>query len=164
MRKLEIAARSAWAELGVNAREFVALGFEDPIDEYITWYELPNAASASASGGVGEFYVEPEVVRETLLVAQTEVDPSCMRLIWHSHYVAQSPSDADFALMRNNDWLDYGMVYHAPSGQTTVYNAAGIIRISEPIVAGSRDTQVDFGRKADSDRAPFYGGRDEDGM
>ena len=121
MRKLEIAARDAWAELGVNAREFVALGFQDPIDDCITWYELPNVAD------VGEFYVEPDAVREILMIAQAEVDPSCMRLIWHSHYVALHPSDPDFALMRSNDWLDYGMVFHAPSGTTTLYNAAGII-------------------------------------
>ena len=121
MRKLEIAARDAWAELGVNAREFVALGFQDPVDEFITWYELPNVA------GVGEFYVEPDVVREILMIAQAEVDPSCMRLIWHSHYVALHPSEPDFALMRSNDWLDYGMVYHAPTGKTTLYNAADIL-------------------------------------
>lgn len=137
MRKLEIAARDAWAELGVNAREFVALGFQDPDDEFITWYELQNSCA-----GVGEFYVEPDAVRDTLLIAHTEVDPSCMRLIWHSHYVALHPSEPDFALMRNNDWLDYGMVYHAPTNQTVVYDSAGIIR-QEPILNSARDTEVE---------------------
>ena len=136
MRKLEIAARDAWAELGVNAREFVALGFQDPIDECITWYELPNVA------GVGEFYVEPDAVRDTLMIAQAEVDPSCMRLIWHSHYVALHPSEPDFALMRNNDWLDYGMVYHAPTNQTVVYDSAEIIRITSN-ENSVRDTEVE---------------------
>ncbi len=134
MHKLEQEARYAWAELGVNAREFVAIGFEDPFDETITWYELPNQA------GPGEFLVDAADVIAALRAARDSLDPASHRYLWHSHYIAVEPSAADVSNFP--DWVDMGVVFHAPSGTTTLYNAAGIIRITEPIVAGSRDNQV----------------------
>ena len=157
MRLLEDQAISAWAELGVNARELVALGFM-LTDESVVWYPLTNAA------GVGEFLVEDDEVRAVLEeFATTALYPMFDQIVlWHSHYITVEPSDADIAHFP--EWLSTGMVFHAPSGTTTLYNAAGIIRISSDNLAGSRDTQVDFGKKRDSDRARFYGGRDEDGV
>ena len=157
MRKLEIAARDAWAEFGTAAREFVALGFT-LTDESVVWYPLTNTA------GVGEFLVEDDEVRAVLREFHNtpEMDLLTSIVLWHSHYLDVEPSSADIAHFP--EWLSTGMVFHAPSGKTTLYNAAGIIRISDGNLADSRDTQVDFGKKRDSDRARFYGGLDEDGM
>ena len=119
MRKLEQEARDAWAELGVAAREFVAIGFEDPFDETITWFELPNIA------GAGEFLVEPEPIVAALRAARDSLDTACARYLWHSHYITVEPSTAD--IEHFPDWVDAGMVFHAPSGTTTLYNAAGIL-------------------------------------
>lgn len=134
MHKLEQEARDAWAELGVAAREFVAIGFEDPFDETITWFELPNVA------GAGEFLVEPEPVIAALRAARDSLDTACARYLWHSHYIAVEPSAADVSNFP--DWVDAGMVFHAPSGTTTLYNAAGIIG-QEPILISARDTEVE---------------------
>ena len=134
MRKLEIAAREEWLEHGVAlAREMVALGFEDFIDETVTWFPLTNVA------GPGEFYVEPEEVVAVLRAAESSLDPASARYLWHSHYITVEPSAAD--VEHFPDWVDAGMVFHAPSGSTTLYNAAGIIRISDDNVASTRDTQ-----------------------
>lgn len=119
MRKLEIASSEAWATLGVAAPEFVALGFEDPFDETITWFELKNQA------GAGEFYVEAEDVMTVLRTARDSLDPGSTRYLWHSHYIDRAPSAADVSNFP--DWVDVGMVFHTPSGEVALYNSAGII-------------------------------------
>lgn len=120
MRKLEIASVEEYQLLGPGgAREFVALGFEDPIDECVTWFPLTNVA------GPGEFYVEPEEVVAVLRAAESSLDPASARYLWHSHYITIEPSAADIEHLP--DWVDAGMVFHAPSGTTTLYNRAGII-------------------------------------
>lgn len=119
MRKLEAASEIAWATLGANAKEYVALGFEDPEDETITWFPLTNVAEP------GEFYVEPEEVVAVLAAAQRDLDPACVRYLWHSHYIAVEPSEAD--LSNFPEWVDVGIVFHAPTRKVTLYNAVGII-------------------------------------
>lgn len=122
MRKLEQLAHAAWVIGGDEVRELVALGFEDPEDECITWFELPNQA------GVGEFYIDASDVQSVLSAAQASgLDPRSTRILWHSHYRSTEPSEADYQLLRDQDWIDFGVVFHAPSQTSTVYNSAGII-------------------------------------
>ena len=138
MRKLEIASVEEYQLLGAGgAREFVALGFEDPIDECMTWFPLTNVA------GPGEFYVEPEEVVAVLRAAESSLDPASARYLWHSHYITVEPSAAD--VEHFPDWVDAGMVFHAPSGTTTLYNAAGIIRITDTGSAALATPEVTHG-------------------
>jgi proteasome lid subunit RPN8/RPN11 len=105
-------------------RELVALGFEDPVDECITWFELTNVAEDP----VGNFFVEPEEVERVLRAAQQEgCDSRSTRILWHSHYRSEQPSEADYQLMRDNPWIDAGIVFHAPTQKSVVYTSAGII-------------------------------------
>ncbi|UYL85296.1 hypothetical protein SEA_HAGER_3 [Microbacterium phage Hager] len=139
MRLLEDRSIAEYAEFGANAREFVALGFEiDDGADSIVWYRLNNVA-----GGPGEFLVESDEVRGVLSAFQNSPENALLMsiVLWHSHYITVEPSEAD--VEHFPEWVNTGMVFHAPSGRTTLYNAAGIIRISEPIVAGSRDTGVE---------------------
>ena len=135
MKALEEAARSAWAIMGVNAPEFVALGFEDPYDDTITWFKLPNAAE-----GAGEFVVDAEPVVAVLRTARDTLDPDCLRYLWHSHYIAEEPSEADVSNFP--DWVDAGIVFHAPSGKVTFYNSAGIIPNSPVSSGATRQVEV----------------------
>lgn len=114
---LELKANDAWAEFGVAAREFVALGFEDAMG--IVWYELPNRA------GVGEFLVDGEDVHDVLVQAQKDLGAAFSdagRVLWHSHYIAIEPSAADLENFPK-DLVDVAFVYHAPTGVTTLYKA-----------------------------------------
>ncbi len=138
MRKLEIAARDAWAEHGVNARELVALGFM-LLDESVVWYPLTNVAE------VGEFFVEDDEVRAVLREFHNtpEMDLLTSIVLWHSHYISADPSSADVAHFP--EWLNTGMVFHAPSGKTTLYNRAGIIRITDTGSAALATPEVTHG-------------------
>lgn len=123
----EIQAKARWAEHGERAYEIVYLGFM--IGDDVIWYELENVA------GVGEFLVEDEDVRRVLRAA--EANPDIGRdggvltgapvpiVLWHSHYINVEPSAAD--VENFPEWVDAGMVYHAPSGTTTLYNHSGVI-------------------------------------
>jgi hypothetical protein len=128
-RHLEEKAQRIWSLNGQDpsvCMEVVALGFEDPIDETITWFELPNTAT------VGTFRVEPEDLRAVLEQARTEgfVDPEGLVYIWHSHYIAEEPSDMDIEHFPS--WLcDAGLVYHTPSGGTRVYNQDGVLETAD---------------------------------
>ena len=140
-RFLEAMAQERWATLGSSAREIVALGFEDHDEgglDTIVWYELDNVA------GIGEFLIEPDSIERVLALAQRELVPEdATRYLWHSHYLDPMPSHADYANFPL--WLvEAGIVFHAPSGTTTVYNNAGIIRIT-PQGASSLATPMDGG-------------------
>lgn len=124
---LEAKARRLWEASGHNPElvaEVVGIGFEDPIDETITWYELQNTAVA------GEFRVEPEDLERVLKYARSTGyhDPAGLVYLWHSHYIAEEPSDVD--IQNFPSWLcDAGLVYHAPSGGTSIYNADGVLQM-----------------------------------
>ncbi|QGH73954.1 hypothetical protein SEA_HIDDENLEAF_3 [Microbacterium phage Hiddenleaf] len=139
MRLLEDRSIAEYAEHGPGgAKEFVALGFEiDDGADSIVWYRLTNV------GGVGEFLVEEDEVKAVLSAFQSSPENALLMsiVLWHSHYITVEPSAAD--VEHFPEWVNTGMVFHAPSGTTTLYNSAGIIRISEPIVAGSRDTGIE---------------------
>lgn len=132
MQELERAARDEWAIAGEAAKEFVALGFITDVSPEgelgdVVWFQLNNCA------GSGEFLVEGDEILRVLGVAMqdgrvggTEGGVNMPRVLWHSHYLAVEPSDAD--VQEFPGWLvDVGMVYHAPSGQTTLYNHSGVI-------------------------------------
>ena len=125
MRALEKQAEEAFLRNGDHAIEFVGLGFLQA-DESVVWYELPNQA------GVGEFLVDGEDVLHIVQRAQAEGHENGLgRVLWHSHYRSQHPSDSD--MNEFPAWLvDYGVVYHAPTRQTVVYNSGGILSTTEP--------------------------------
>ena len=124
MKQLEDKAAEAWATLGVNAKEFVALGFMEPETEEIIWYELPNVA------GVGEFLVEGEAIHAVMLKAIGEGVSEYRRLLWHSHYNTVEPSKAD--VDEFPEWLvDVGVVWHVPTQTTTLYNSGGIFQVTD---------------------------------
>jgi hypothetical protein len=141
----ESAARARYMEHGVRAYEIVYLGFvcDSGLEtEYIVWYELENVA------GVGEFLVEDEDVRRVLNAAQANPDigrdggvltgAHVPIVLWHSHYINEGPSTAD--VDNYPEWVDVGMVYHAPSGKTTLYNHSGVISPLTPDVQASLTT------------------------
>lgn len=122
MRTLELRAREEYAEIGTNAREYVALGFEiDDGADSIIWYPLTNTA------GVGEFLVESDQVKAVLSAFRDSPENALLMsiVLWHSHYITVEPSEAD--VENFPEWVNTGMVFHAPSGTTTLYDAAGII-------------------------------------
>lgn len=124
MRQLEAASKIAYAEVGTSAPEYVALGFEiDDGADSIIWYRLTNTA------GVGEFLVDGEEVKAVLTAFQNspENDLLLSIVLWHSHYISVEPSEAD--VEHFPEWVNTGMVFHAPSGVTTLYNAAGSIPV-----------------------------------
>lgn len=136
MRLLEDRAIAEYAALGQNAREFVALGFEiDDGADSIVWYRLTNSAD-----GAGEFLVESDEVKAVLSAFQNSPENALLMsiVLWHSHYITVEPSEAD--VEHFPEWVNTGMVFHAPSGRTTLYNAAGII-LNSDIQDAARDTQ-----------------------
>lgn len=136
-------------------------GAGNPIEEHVSvmgapsviWYELENIA------GVGEFFVDGEHLQSVLKVALTELgsDPSIVgthaadqmskaneipRVLWHSHYLAIEPSDADIAEFP--EWLvTRGLVYHAPSHTTTPYDHSGVISPLSTAIDPSLSTAED---------------------
>ncbi len=138
--RLEAASKVAYAMLGTDAKEYVALGFEiDDGADSIVWYPLTNVA------GVGEFLVEDDEVRAVLSSFQNSPENALLQsiVLWHSHYLAVEPSDADVSNFPS--WVDTGMVFHAPSGRTSLYNAAGIIRITDTGSAALATPEVAHG-------------------
>lgn len=128
-----LGATVAVVEEGAEARELVALGFAHAthgglVDEAdVLWYELPNVA------GVGEFLVDGEDIGRVLAQAVEDLGSEnaeqCIRILWHSHYVTQEPSEAD--ILEFPEWLaSVGLVYHAPTDSTVAYSNAGIIQNS----------------------------------
>jgi len=126
---LELASQAAWAEHGVAAREFVALGFvaEDGVASLgtpsVVWYTLPNSAD------VGEFLVDgadlQAVMQQAIVDLGEAVVQTADRVLWHSHYLAVEPSKADIDEFPG--WLvNSGLVYHAPTQTTTAYSASSI--------------------------------------
>lgn len=150
METLERKAREEWGDMlvGQLMHEYVALGIVEPsgradTEGTIVWFELENVADAESRGdGRGEFLVEgPELMRVCRAAAEelgyltlgqdvrARVDAMLRErvvVIWHTHTATTDPSRED--IDEFPEWLaDYGMVYHVPSGTTTVYNKSGII-------------------------------------
>lgn len=122
--------------------EYVAIGIVE--EEDVVWWELPNTAdpSVASSEGRGEFYVADWDLYAVLKamasergylklgeVESTAIDRMLRAetlVLWHSHVNTVEPSAEDIAEFPA--WLaDAGMVYHAPTQTTTLYNGAGII-------------------------------------
>lgn len=156
--QVETLAQSRLELYGVaEAREVVALGFvigETDADAssgegipIVAWFELPNVA------GVGEFMVEgqdlkavfesalvdPAVSAAQALLSSTHPGSVLSRVLWHSHYISDVPSNADIADFP--EWLvDVGMIYHVPTSRTVLYNASGIISPVSPDQNGALPT------------------------
>ena len=164
MKTLEDRAKAEYWDLadeagGVHrmAKELVALGIVTEAHEAdgvvegdsIMWYELENTAAADGSGR-GEFFVDGTNIFETLRRAADQLGylrigadtrrciDAMLRervcVIWHTHTATIDPSREDVAEFPR--WLaDAGMVYHVPTGITTVYNESGIIYSSAALPA-----------------------------
>lgn len=134
----------------VPMHELVALGFIVDDDGGVVWYPLVNSAAlrSNMSDGRGEFMVDgmelervlrlatgDQVLQDAVLaadgvVAAIDVLP---RVLWHTHVNTVEPSAEDMAEFP--EWLaQLGMVYHIPSGTTTVYNATGVLSKSAAII------------------------------
>ena len=145
-------AQVAHPTTDIVLKELVALGIVTEAHEAdgvvegdtIMWYELENVAEPNADGR-GEFFVDGLAIFDTLKVAAD--DAGYLRIgadtrrcidamlrervvvLWHTHTATTDPSREDIDEFPT--WLaDYGMVYHVPTGTTTVYNSAGIIPTS----------------------------------
>jgi hypothetical protein len=128
-------------------KELVALGFVvDETDDgsEVVWYELPNTADVLVADAEarGEFYVEGLALEVAMKAASAEGLGRCARVLWHTHTATASPSAEDISEFPA--WLaDIGMVYHVPSGTTTLYNSAGVISNSDsavrPLATGHND-------------------------
>lgn len=150
MESLEKIARLEWDMFGTTEgwvqKEFVALGFA--VDEGFemdrtggseVWYELTNLAAPNSEGR-GEFLVEGPELECVMQIAMHEGLGNTVRMLWHTHTETIAPSAEDIAEFPA--WLvHYGMVYHVPSGTTTLYNSAGVISTStkSPIALGTGD-------------------------
>lgn len=120
--RLKLKAVEAYMLDGLQAMEIAALGFEDPIDDTILWFELKNVATEP-----GRFFVDADDVEDVLAQARKQCDPMARRIVWHSHYIAPLPSESDYAMLKQNGWIDAGIVFHAPSQRSVLYTSAGII-------------------------------------
>lgn len=138
VRKLELNSMARFAVDGLSAPEYVALGFMHPdgVSDSVMWFPLPNIAPT------GEFYVEAEEVAKVLSAAAEQgLDASrCGVVLWHSHYIAVEPSEADLSNLP--EWVDVGIVFHAPTETSTLYNKGGVINSNEAILDAPRDTLV----------------------
>jgi proteasome lid subunit RPN8/RPN11 len=117
MRALEVRAQEA-RQMG-QAVEFVALGFYDPASEDVVWFELPNEAVDA------EFHVEGEHILEVVTAAVEEGLADRIRVLWHSHPHSAEPSAYD--IEHFPAWLaTVGMVYHAATDSTVLYDGSGV--------------------------------------
>lgn len=147
MESLEHVAKLEWDlfkdEEGWVQKEYVALGFSMPEEFDLksdtansraeeVWYELHNVAehSVAVESGRGEFLIEAEELQSVMGVASAEGLGNAVRILWHTHTASELPSKEDLAEFPA--WLvDYGMIFHVPTGKTTVYNSAGVISNSD---------------------------------
>lgn len=167
MQQLEERARELWANpvtiqedgrfVAHPLKELVAMGVVNPDDQSVMWYELENVAEENPDGR-GEFYVDGMAIFDVLKSAAEDfgylrigadtrrcVDAMLREqviVIWHTHTATTDPSREDIAEFPT--WLaDYGMVYHVPTGATTVYNQSGVISSPraevEPSIATSKE-------------------------
>lgn len=114
-----------------GVEEVVGLAFAS--DAGLVWERLTNVAPAHVRSALFE-------------IDGAEVQAVCYRagaepvLLWHSHTQSVEPSKADLEFFP--DWLvDYGAVYHVPSGQTTLYNKDGVIEVLSTTVSSLLATQ-----------------------
>lgn len=100
------------------------------------WFDLTESNLAPN----GEFYVEAEAVAAVLATAAEQgLDATrCGIVLWHSHYISVEPSEADLSNLP--EWVDVGIVFHAPTGQSVLYNNDGIFIQNEDILDAPRDT------------------------
>jgi proteasome lid subunit RPN8/RPN11 len=123
--------RGEWLAATLPTEEIVGLGFltdentlrsddaEDrPIGSVIEYVQLTNIAHAS-------------VRDRTFEIDGTEVKAVCTRMgktpvaLWHSHTQSVEPSVEDVEFFPA--WLvEIGAIFHAPSGQTTLYTGDGV--------------------------------------
>lgn len=172
MRELEERANAEYWDLEDNAgsvripmKELVALGIVEPSDREdkeptVVWFEMPNKAEHPREDGRGEFFVEGSDIWDTLVQAAEQLGymvlgawkRSCIDamlkervvILWHTHLATTDPSQAD--IEEFPVWLaDYGMVFHVPSGATTVYNQSGVISSTKSAVLLPESTK-DVGR------------------
>jgi proteasome lid subunit RPN8/RPN11 len=98
-----------------NALEVVGMAFETV--NGVMWYELTNISDQPDR----RFEVDGEEVRYYL-----QMHHARPFVLWHSHVKSVEPSITD--LESFPVWLtDMGAIFHAPSGQTTLYDASGVI-------------------------------------
>lgn len=126
------------SKVGAAFKELVALGIMDGDD--VLWWELENVAEPT--DGRGEFLVEHAqlwpVLRQMaesrghLQLGDSEragIDALIRAediVLWHTHVNTVEPSAEDVAEFPA--WLAVcGMVYHVPTGTSTLYNSAGVI-------------------------------------
>jgi len=131
---LEVIARAAWiasVDAPGEMQELVALGFIQADD--VVWYQLENVAEPNPDGR-GEFFVDGSEVAQCMNRAYMELDGAWDGIVlWHTHTATVSPSAEDIAEFP--EWLaQVGMVYHVPSGRSTLYNSAGVISNSHGAV------------------------------
>lgn len=103
--------------------ELVAIGFVDPLEpQDVSWYALTNEHVHPA----GNFTIGVGQLSWVLADAQARGMMDWDRVLWHSHVRTVEPSSFDVETFPA--WLcAVGLVYHVPSGTTTVYNQSGTI-------------------------------------
>lgn len=144
----------------VDAPSGAAADLEDMGDVAVTWFAMPNKAEHPREDGRGEFFVEGTDIWDTLVQAAGQLGylkigadtRRCIDrllldrvvILWHTHLATTDPSQAD--IEEFPVWLaDYGMVFHVPSGATTVYNQSGVISSTKSAVLLPESTK-DVGR------------------
>lgn len=156
MIELMVQAKAEF-EGGARFHEKVAVGFLH--GEVESWYALPNQAVAvgdPGSDGRGEFFVDGHDLGHAFQMHAEEhaglaVDGAdgshgvarCdLIVLWHTHHNTVEPSPEDIAEFRG-DIFDVGIVWHVPSGTTTLYSSDGILDpATHSFQSGQADTPL----------------------
>lgn len=91
--------------------------------------------------------VAPAAVRDKRFdIEGVEVQAVCRRMqkspfaLWHSHTQSVEPSETDLEFFPAH-LVKYGAIFHAPSGQTTLYTGDGVFSRLPTTMQSARDTQ-----------------------
>jgi len=110
---------------GRTPYEAVYIGFIGVNDNgSIYWVSVPN--NAPEQDRHRRFEVSGIEVASVLKKVSDEYPAARLKALWHSHYVSEEPSTVDVEFFPGI-MFDVGIVYHAPSGRSTFYNADGVI-------------------------------------
>ena len=137
-------ANAAWRVMGHGMQELVALSFIEGSGSVMESLELSEGGSDAgyplADSTVMYELVNRRVDAGAFDVAATEVHGvlervsmvpelnRASRILWHTHTKLEGPSQYD---IDEFPWfVQLGMIFHVPSGLTTLYNGAGIISVN----------------------------------
>lgn len=115
-------AMSLAAAIETECVEVVALGLAVPGESELRWLDLLNESTEPWH----DFLITDDQMRAIVGWAAKEYPGARVHAIWHSHYVHNEPGGGDISTFP--EWLaGVGIVYHAPTSTSHVYDNTGIL-------------------------------------